>query len=1167
MPSNVYCPLCGVILLPDPYSLDPAALQTHARPWYAEVRGIYSTNIAVGHVTLTGLGLIHSRNRLHAPLDSDLSYVDVGTEVLEAWRICEPSQSRWCFGFHNSCWRLLLLTLSHRKHDDLQDETAVAESVFYQLYCTPCLGASIFQFGHDYEGAAQTHRLRGRPKGVDLESPFYADPCVIPSPEDLEAITSDSGKAHDDPLGEERDNSRQMTPAVVGIGCHDKGPNGDRHPLPSHQQNATTGEKRGKLGRPQCRVFDGLPAEIVLTIFSYLSFNELLNLRLVCRELALSAASDMLPQSYWRSRFLLGQEADFFFPNLANPRDWSRLFFGTRASLRAGLLPLVNRKRIRRLLEPVATLVSLTTVLRKGPYGYAFHPAEGHDGYFQRVDSECTEQSPQLIKEASSFSGHLASISLGSPLGVGCRVFYHRAQPFTPSCEERRLQIGVSTVQIGAQRFISGINLFPSERCNAVGRLVGYHNPAREKWIEIPSISRVGALDVAFCPQGLRGIKVVFTDSDSSGWIGDSNGPDIAYGALRIPGTFNQHCLLAGLDRFKIVYLGLGEFTNQLGPSLKDHSQDVIDLSRVRSYLWTPCVPSHENLRLSALLPSQPFRSFEPLINIDFGGPRGQLLQTLTRLVFYMASGPLPLVGIEAFYSDGTSRNFGAKDGREISFFVNGPKGERVNRIAILQDNQRYVPATGLGGLQVFTNYGRTTTFAPLQYRLNAAVELMPISPPGDHITGFVALKLINQDHFVRIGTQSQQSDEQPITPDMLDLECHQIPDHQIRYDEKFSYFIDSSKRDNYQTYASLKNVRRIQASTGIQGRCRSPTCISGLRIDYYNHPTPNTVGQWMDELDDAFEFSPDEEVRSLTVWLTPTGFSIECPSMQVGQVAAVHIETTSHRSVTFRSPDFHSLPNRMLQHQYQTTPDEKMTALSWVLNVSADCVRAVVSANGRRRGPILVPEQAPPPFDQVRKLYFEIQNDDGCRETIVMAEAYFRDRAIVGLVFVYASGARVHTGDIDTDCRRIVNFSQNGRIIGLSIVVRESQLTELEFEVERDKLPRHEKLRLSIDPRGETEYGRRCVWCKDRASAESYQPLLLGDRIYTSPDDSRLVGVCVGCLHFSHVGALYESEVHRETHEQFLDHANAGKIEPTSFEYCVAHDPLSEIWVSRFSN
>lgn len=76
-----------------------------------------------------------------------------------------------------------------------------------------------------------------------------------------------------------------------------------------------------------------------------------------------------------------------------------------------------------------------------------------------------------------------------------------------------------------------------------------------------------------------------------------------------------------------------------------------------------------------------------------------------------------------------------------------------------------------------------------------------------------------------------------------------------------------------------------------------------------------------MHQLDDRFELSQNEDVQSLTItiWFIPTGFSSESPGMEIGQVAAIHIETTSSRSVTFRSPDFQSISSQALQHhQYQ---------------------------------------------------------------------------------------------------------------------------------------------------------------------------------------------------------------------------------------------------------
>ena len=294
---------------------------------------------------------------------------------------------------------------------------------------------------------------------------------------------------------------------------------------------------------------------------------------------------------------------------------------------------------------------------------------------------------------------------------------------------------------------------------------------------------------------------------------------------------------------------------------------------------------------------------------------------------------------------------------------------------------------------QVSTNYGRTATFASIHIRLNADIELIPISP-SNTITGFVAFEMrfikqiqaaAEQAHailacFERVGIQSQCCGEQPNIPDILDCESHQTPEDQLQYDEKFSHSTHSIGSDDYQTYASLKNVQKIQASTGVQGQSRSRSRISGMKLEYHNHPSPGIVGQWMHHLDDGFELSQDEDVQSLTIWLLPIGFSSQSPGMEIGQVAAVKIETTLSCSVTFRAPDFQSISPQVLQHrQYQTDSDEKLTAISWILNLSSERVQAVITTNGSRRNPlILVPEEVPP-FDQVRKLYFEIELL-GCR-------------------------------------------------------------------------------------------------------------------------------------------------------------------------------------------
>lgn len=304
--------------------------------------------------------------------------------------------------------------------------------------------------------------------------------------------------------------------------------NGDRYAASSSEHRRK--ETHNQLKVPERNIFDKLSPELEFEILSYLSFRELLSVRLVCRDLALLATIDMLPQSYWRSRFLLGQEMDFLFQDAMDMRDWYLLFFGTRALLKKFNLHLVNRLRIRRLLEPIAAIVCLKSVFRDPPHGAVVCPLQDQSSFYQLIDDKSVEKPPRLVEVANSFSGQLCSVGTGSPLEEGCRVIYQSMQLFELLPRQPQQRIGISIVQIGANKFISGLRLFPTRQCNTVGCLLGYHNPDSERWIEIPCAFHVKALDVAFCPQGLRGVKLITTDANSSGWVGVSNGPGIAYG-------------------------------------------------------------------------------------------------------------------------------------------------------------------------------------------------------------------------------------------------------------------------------------------------------------------------------------------------------------------------------------------------------------------------------------------------------------------------------------------------------------------------------------------------------------------------------------------------------------------------------------------------------------
>jgi hypothetical protein len=280
-----------------------------------------------------------------------------------------------------------------------------------------------------------------------------------------------------------------------------------------------------------------------------------------------------------------------------------------------------------------------------------------------------------------------------------------------------------------------------------------------------------------------------------------------------------------------------------------------------------------------------------------------------------------------------------------------------------------------------------------------------------------------------------------------------------------------------------------------------------------------------MNELDeDGFELSPDEEVRSLTIWLTSMGFSRQTPGRELGQIIAIRIETTHSRSVTFRSPDFHTLPARTLQHQFQSDADEKLTAISWIMDESYECVRAVTSPDENGKIQLLIPERGAP-FDQVRKLYFERQNTNGSREGIVTAEAYIRDEAIVGLVFTYASGARTGIGELETDTHQRIQFERHERIVGMSAGALDHSLMEIGFEVGQDE-PRYKTLGLPTTSPADGDpydgYDWRDVWRRDGSSAD-YHSLAGGGSVYDLPSESRLVGIYVGCQDFCDIGAVYE--------------------------------------------
>lgn len=85
-------------------------------------------------------------------------------------------------------------------------------------------------------------------------------------------------------------------------------------------------------------------------------------------------------------------------------------------------------------------------------------------------------------------------------------------------------------------------------------------------------------------------------------------------------------------------------------------------------------------------------------------------------------------------------------------------------------------------------------------------------------------------------------------------------------------------------------------------------------------------------------------------------------------------------------------------------------------------------------------------PFDQVQKIYFQRKTEDGHRDQIVTAQGYFHGNSLLGLVFRYASGTMVRTGDIDmvADAHQTIEFPPDSQVVGMFVGIRGHHIQSL---------------------------------------------------------------------------------------------------------------------------
>lgn len=146
----------------------------------------------------------------------------------------------------------------------------------------------------------------------------------------------------------------------------------------------------------------------------------------------------------------------------------------------------------------------------------------------------------------------------------------------------------------------------------------------------------------------------------------------------------------------KIVYLAFVETHEDFLAAREYLEEEDIENKplNTQSLLWYPEYPSHQDITLSSIMPSVPLNSFNPLINMDFGGPGGVWLESLTGLVGHMSTNSSP-VGLEFVYSD-SSVLFGLEGSVKITALINGPAGERIDSIYVITSKRSQDIMVGL---------------------------------------------------------------------------------------------------------------------------------------------------------------------------------------------------------------------------------------------------------------------------------------------------------------------------------------------------------------------------------------------------------------------------------------------------------------------------------------
>ncbi|KAL2822775.1 hypothetical protein BDW59DRAFT_149120 [Aspergillus cavernicola] len=1017
-----YCVICGVLI--SRTSAVPGTVPTDLE-WYQQLRVIQlyddlanGPRPATKLAPLSGVGFVNLSDRITAPLDHGYSFKDDNANLESYTPFYDPELGTWCFNFHALCWDILL----QRVPEALSDITKFSTIFFQTLFCTAWGGYRCIRPGHDYGGAAQFQKPLGNPIRNMIHQGF-AHLLDRPSqfrdiPEILLSLSQDT-------------QSCIQRPAHITV----------RSPFLGHD------------------IFSSLPVEVLLLIISILPSADIQQLRLASRSVASVTDPASLPQSFWRSRFCADFEMGFASPiNTFGNQNWHDTYFTLKYALRDSSSSSSARPRNRRRIWNLAGINAALLAQRMVKAGLHGSPCTENTRLPPRADTLTHDPSPGTMIMAQLFEDRHDLLRSGS------RRLHDRAVVL-PLDECAINSIRISTVLFNSQEFISGLQfqlLNPSTQ-TLTNISLGYMSPNANHFIEIAPSVRVIGFELAICARGVTGVRVV-VDSDYRGpqpqWVGDTgNGEvDIAFGMLSFGRKKAQQIrLIASFDAFKIIALGITEGSDPVSG---------IANSLTSQPIWTPSYP-RETVSLVPHLQSQPrLQTFNPVLNLDFGGPNGERLPRLTRIVTHMLNKLAPIVGLTFYLNDQSYIHFGQQGSMEVSSFVDGPGGEFISSVIVEKSPKNgqillYRMRTNLGSELVSgwdeLEDSTVTEGRPLrlldptspnlfdQPEEETPVEILE-APAGQQITGFTATLEAENGSFLTFGLQCERV--QPPSGMLIrdGVFTNSVSTSARLASSLGSYFIsEASNQCRAYTSAALQSVSYIRFSGGSARRPRRNGEVSGLWFDYYGSRS-STVGQWFSE-DASMSLERREIITGITIWLSNDRKSFS-EKYYMGRVVRVLI-STSLRAVSY--PDETPLPtNEHTVLRFQENRLEELSSLVWVFNDAWDFPRVIPSlksSGGKMTFWHWNQFLDTRPWAAPQRALWAGATEADKVVSITGYHGHSNQDHITGLKFGYLSGASRDIGDVSgRQAHRPVQFDPNEEIRKVSLLTDEYALLQIIF-------------------------------------------------------------------------------------------------------------------------